>query len=111
VQVNQQVQNRTGKYKLLSVYALLPPNLRRDFWAADQFDVEKRLHHGYASQVFQVGGWEPGGRGKGRRGDGGGDGNQETQPIRPSTCTICLSTCHPHMTTAHYQHKTNTNIC
>lgn len=42
------------KYKLLSVYALLPPALRREHWAAEQFNVEKRLHHGYASQVFQV---------------------------------------------------------
>ena len=70
--MTQQAQQRNGKYKLLSMYALLPPNLRRDFWAADQFDVEKRLHHGYASQVFQVG--EGGGHGfrAEKRGGGGG---------------------------------------
>lgn len=66
------------KYKLLSVYALLPPALRREHWAAEQFNVEKRLHHGYASQVFQV-----------RR--------------RVCAYTLCWwCACHQHITSDHY---------
>lgn len=41
-------------YKLLSVHALLHPAMRREFWASDQFEVTKRLHKGYASEVYKV---------------------------------------------------------
>jgi len=42
------------RYKLLSVYALLPPSMRREEWSLSQFAVEKRLHKGYASEVYKV---------------------------------------------------------
>lgn len=42
------------KYKLLSVYPLLPPNMRRDEWSVGQFKIDKKLHAGYASEVYRV---------------------------------------------------------
>lgn len=42
------------RYKLLSVYPLLPPSMRREEWSLSQFAVEKRLHKGYASEVYKV---------------------------------------------------------
>lgn len=43
------------RYKLLSLFPLLPPSMRRDEWSLSQFAVEKRLHKGYASEVYKVG--------------------------------------------------------
>jgi hypothetical protein len=43
------------RYKLLSVFPLLPPAMRREEWSLNQFAVEKRLHKGYASEVYKVG--------------------------------------------------------
>lgn len=43
------------RYKLLSLFPLLPPAMRRDEWSLSQFAVEKRLHKGYASEVYKVG--------------------------------------------------------
>lgn len=43
------------RYKLLSVFPLLPPAMRREEWSLSQFAVEKRLHKGYASEVYKVG--------------------------------------------------------
>jgi hypothetical protein len=42
------------RYKLLSLFPLLPPAMRRDEWSLNQFAVEKRLHKGYASEVYKV---------------------------------------------------------
>jgi hypothetical protein len=36
------------------VYPLLPPGLRREEWALAQFAIDKRLHQGYASEVYRV---------------------------------------------------------
>jgi hypothetical protein len=41
-------------YKVLSVHPLLHPSMRREFWASEQFDVTKRLHKGYASEVYKA---------------------------------------------------------
>ncbi|KIY93426.1 hypothetical protein MNEG_14536 [Monoraphidium neglectum] len=41
-------------YKVLSVHALLHPAMRREFWSSDQFEVTKRLHKGYASEVYRA---------------------------------------------------------
>jgi hypothetical protein len=45
------------RYKLLSSYPLMSPNMRREEWSLSQFAVEKRLHKGYASEVYKV--WGP----------------------------------------------------
>ncbi|KAF8058341.1 aurka-a [Scenedesmus sp. PABB004] len=42
------------KYKLLSVYPLLPPNMRREEWSLSQFQIDKKLHAGYASEVYRA---------------------------------------------------------
>eukprot|EP00878_Enallax_costatus_P032774 GHUV01036042.1.p1 GENE.GHUV01036042.1~~GHUV01036042.1.p1 ORF type:complete len:424 (+),score=145.26 GHUV01036042.1:140-1411(+) len=42
------------KYKLLSVYPLLPPNMRREEWSLTDFKIDKKLHAGYASEVWRV---------------------------------------------------------
>jgi hypothetical protein len=42
------------RYKLLSLYPLLSPGMRREEWSLSQFAVEKRLHKGYASEVYKV---------------------------------------------------------
>jgi hypothetical protein len=39
---------------VLSVHPLLHPALRREYWASEQFEVTKRLHKGYASEVYKV---------------------------------------------------------
>jgi hypothetical protein len=36
------------------VHPLLHPGMRREFWASEQFEVTKRLHKGYASEVYKV---------------------------------------------------------
>lgn len=43
--------------QVLSVHPLLLPGMRREYWASEQFEVTKRLHKGYASEVYKVGGW------------------------------------------------------
>jgi hypothetical protein len=47
-------QQAPRKYKLLSVHPLLPPNMRREEWALSNFVVDKKLHAGYASEVYRV---------------------------------------------------------
>jgi hypothetical protein len=42
------------KYKMLSIDPLLPPAMRREEWALHQFIIEKKLHAGYASEVYKV---------------------------------------------------------
>lgn len=42
------------KYKLLSVYPLLAPSMRRDEWSMSNFKFDKKLHSGYASEVYRV---------------------------------------------------------
>lgn len=41
---------------MLSVHPLLLPSMRREYWASEQFEVTKRLHKGYASEVYKVSG-------------------------------------------------------
>lgn len=45
------------KYKLLSIYPLLAPNMRRDEWSLSHFKFDKKLHSGYASEVYRVSCW------------------------------------------------------
>jgi hypothetical protein len=65
-------------YKVLSVHALLHPSMRREFWSSDQFEVTKRLHKGYASEVFKASG--------GREGGGGGSVRLDAAPGQGSGC-------------------------
>lgn len=46
------------KYKLLSVYPLLSPNMRREEWSLKDFKIDKKLHAGYASEVYRVSMWQ-----------------------------------------------------
>lgn len=45
------------KYKLLSVFPLLEPSMRREEWSLSNFAIEKKLHAGYASEVYRVRAW------------------------------------------------------
>lgn len=40
---------------LLAVSTALPPKMRRYRWCADDYELIRHLHKGYASNVYQVG--------------------------------------------------------
>ncbi len=52
----EDIMSADGKtYSILAVSAALPHRMRRPRWSVNDYVLLKQLHHGYASDVYQVG--------------------------------------------------------